>query len=118
LPLAHAAAFVHALPFCCFATHTFPLHHASLAQSASCAQLEVHAAFTHWNGSQLIPVGTCVHVPAPLHSDDSTDVPTHAFAPHFVFAGANAVPLHIARSTPSHCGVAHAVPAGHAARAP
>jgi hypothetical protein len=118
LLLWHALAFVHVAPFDCFDTHTVPLHHASLAQSASLAQLVVHDEPTHKNGSQLVAVATCLHVPAPSHCCASTVVPEHTFAPHPVPLGAFTLPAQLVRVAPSQTGVAHAVPAPHCARGP
>jgi hypothetical protein len=115
--LLHALACVHEVPLLCFGTHTPTLHQASTAQSESCVQPLVHDALTHLYGSQLVPA-ICTQLPLPSHCWLSMLSPTQSGAPHTVPAGVLCAPLHDVRVTPSHCGIAHAVPVGQPVRDP
>jgi hypothetical protein len=118
-PLVHSSLPEHVLPVVCFEVQAPLLHHASCAQSLSCAQPVVHAALTHWYGSQSVGVATLVQLPKPSHRWASMTVPTQRLGPHCVVDGASSVPTHVARVLPSQTGVAQTeVPAGQGIRLP
>jgi hypothetical protein len=75
-----------------FFSHLPALHHASVAQSPSTAQLIVHMPpasplAAHVYGSQSVPAGASLQFPMPSHSSPRTRVPMHCAGPHGVVGG-------------------------------
>jgi hypothetical protein len=119
--LEHSLARAHAAPFASFGAHAVVavLQYASAAQSVSCAQVVVQAAFAQRNGSHAVMRSPLPHVPAPSHVGARTSSPMQTFGPHDAPATVSTLPVHESRVMPSHCAVAQTLaPAAHGARVP